>query len=131
MKFDYLVVGAGLFGSVFAHEAKEHGKSVLVVDKRPNIAEKATNETKKMLLIALNFTILLESIFKEAITTKEYTPNSILCKLIVIITTIIPIIPRNIISFSLYFPVQNATINKAQAIYCTNPQIAYLFLPNK
>lgn len=38
MKFDYLVVGAGLFGSVFAHEAKEHGKSVLVVDKRPNIA---------------------------------------------------------------------------------------------
>lgn len=38
MKFNYLVVGAGLFGSVFAHEAKEHGKSVLVVDKRPNIA---------------------------------------------------------------------------------------------
>lgn len=38
MKYDYLVVGAGLFGSVFAHEVKAKGKSVLVIDKRPNIA---------------------------------------------------------------------------------------------
>lgn len=38
MKYDYLVVGSGLYGSVFAQEAKAHGKSVLVVDKRPNIA---------------------------------------------------------------------------------------------
>ena len=38
MKYDYLVVGAGLYGAVFAHEAKKHGKSVLVIDKRPNIA---------------------------------------------------------------------------------------------
>lgn len=38
MKYDYLVVGAGLYGSIFAHEAKTHGKSVLVIDKRPNIA---------------------------------------------------------------------------------------------
>ena len=37
-KYDYLVVGSGLFGAVFAHEAKAHGKSVLVVDKRPNVA---------------------------------------------------------------------------------------------
>ena len=36
--YDYLVVGAGLFGAVFAHEAKEAGKSVLVIDRRPNIA---------------------------------------------------------------------------------------------
>jgi len=36
--FDYLVVGAGLYGAVFAHEAKKNGKSVLVIDKRPNIA---------------------------------------------------------------------------------------------
>ena len=36
--YDYLVVGSGLFGAVFAHEAKEAGKSVLVIDKRPNIA---------------------------------------------------------------------------------------------
>ena len=37
-KYDYLVVVAGLYGAVFAHEAKEAGKSVLVIDKRPNIA---------------------------------------------------------------------------------------------
>ena len=37
-KYDYLVVGAGLFGAVFAHEAKQAGKTVLVIDKRPNIA---------------------------------------------------------------------------------------------
>lgn len=37
-KFDYLVVGSGLYGAIFAHEAKKAGKSVLVVDKRPNIA---------------------------------------------------------------------------------------------
>jgi len=38
MKYDYLVVGAGLYGATFAHEAKRQGKTVLVVDKRPNIA---------------------------------------------------------------------------------------------
>ena len=32
--YDYLVVGSGLFGSVFAHEAKQRGKSVLVLEKR-------------------------------------------------------------------------------------------------
>lgn len=38
MKYDYLVVGAGLYGAVFAQKAKEAGKTVLVIDKRPNIA---------------------------------------------------------------------------------------------
>ena len=38
MKYDYLVVGAGLYGAVFACEAKKAGKTVLVIDKRPNIA---------------------------------------------------------------------------------------------
>ncbi len=37
-KYDYLVVGAGLYGAVFAHEAKKRGKSVLVLEKRPHIA---------------------------------------------------------------------------------------------
>ncbi len=36
--YDYLVVGSGLYGAVFAHEAKVAGKSVLVIDKRSNIA---------------------------------------------------------------------------------------------
>ncbi len=38
MRYDYLIVGAGLFGAVFAHEAKKKGKRCLVIDKRPHIA---------------------------------------------------------------------------------------------
>ena len=37
-KYDYLVVGSGLFGAVFAQKAKAAGKKVLVVEKRPHIA---------------------------------------------------------------------------------------------
>ena len=36
--YDYLIVGAGLYGSVFARQAADAGKSVLVIDKRPQIA---------------------------------------------------------------------------------------------
>lgn len=36
--YDYLVVGSGLYGAVFAHEAKAAGRSVLVIDKRSHIA---------------------------------------------------------------------------------------------
>ena len=36
--YDYLIVGAGLFGQVFARQATDAGKKVLVIDKRPNIA---------------------------------------------------------------------------------------------
>ena len=32
--YDYVIIGSGLFGSVFAHEAKKHGKSVLVIERR-------------------------------------------------------------------------------------------------
>lgn len=38
MKYDYLIVGAGLFGAVFARQATDVGKKVLVIDKRPHIA---------------------------------------------------------------------------------------------
>lgn len=37
-KFDYLIVGAGLFGSAFAYEATQRGKKCLVIDKRNHIA---------------------------------------------------------------------------------------------
>jgi UDP-galactopyranose mutase len=37
MKYDYMVVGAGIFGATFAQQAKEKGKSVLVIDKRDHI----------------------------------------------------------------------------------------------
>ena len=36
--YDYLIVGAGLYGAVFAHEARRQGKTVLVIDKRSHIA---------------------------------------------------------------------------------------------
>ena len=49
MKYDYLIVGAGLYGAVFAQKAKEAGKSVLVIDKRPNIAGNVyTQEIEKI-----------------------------------------------------------------------------------
>lgn len=35
--YDYLIVGAGLFGATFAQQAKESNKTVLVIDKRPHI----------------------------------------------------------------------------------------------
>ena len=38
MKYDYLIVGAGLFGATIAYEAKKKGKAVLVIDKREHIA---------------------------------------------------------------------------------------------
>ncbi len=37
MKYDYLIVGAGLYGSVFAHEATKKGKKCLVIDKRNHL----------------------------------------------------------------------------------------------
>jgi UDP-galactopyranose mutase len=38
MKYDYLIVGAGLFGAVFAYEATKAGKKCLVIDRRDHIA---------------------------------------------------------------------------------------------
>ena len=43
-KYDYLIVGAGLFGAVFAHEAMRKGKRCLVVERRPHIAGNAYTE---------------------------------------------------------------------------------------
>ena len=43
--YDYLVVGSGLYGAVFAHEAMQRGKKVLVVDKRPHIGGNIYTET--------------------------------------------------------------------------------------
>ena len=38
MKYDYLIVGSGLFGSIFAYEANKRGKKCLVIEKRDHIA---------------------------------------------------------------------------------------------
>lgn len=44
-KYDYLIVGAGLFGAVFAHEAMKKGKSCLVIEKRSHIAGNVYTES--------------------------------------------------------------------------------------
>ena len=36
-KYDYLIVGSGLYGATFAHFAAEAGKKCLVIDKRPHL----------------------------------------------------------------------------------------------
>ena len=38
MKYDYLIVGTGLFGAIFAYEANKKGKKCLIIDKRSHIA---------------------------------------------------------------------------------------------
>ena len=50
-KYDYLVVGAGLYGAVFAHEAKKAGKRVLVIDKRSQVAGNVYTEKVEGVLV--------------------------------------------------------------------------------
>lgn len=45
MMYDYLIVGAGLYGAVFAHEMKARGKKVLVIDRRAHIAGNVYTES--------------------------------------------------------------------------------------
>jgi len=37
MKYDYLIIGSGLFGATFAHQARQNGKKCLIIDKRPQL----------------------------------------------------------------------------------------------
>ncbi|WP_456056060.1 UDP-galactopyranose mutase [Agathobacter sp.] len=46
-KYDYLIVGSGLYGAIFAHEAKEKGRKVLVIDKRSTIAGNVYTEKQE------------------------------------------------------------------------------------
>ena len=45
-KYDYLIVGAGLYGTVFAYEAMKNGKTCLVIDKRNHIAGNIYTENR-------------------------------------------------------------------------------------
>lgn len=47
MKYDYLIVGSGLFGSVFAHEVKKQGKTCLVIDRRKHLGGNIYCEEKE------------------------------------------------------------------------------------
>ena len=71
MKYDYLIVGAGLYGAVFAQQAVAHGKTVLVIDKRDHIGgniycEKIENINDKETIKISNF--LLKLIIPPPIT---------------------------------------------------------------
>jgi UDP-galactopyranose mutase len=46
MRYDYLIVGSGLFGSVFAHEMTKAGKKCLIIEKRNHIAGNCYSENK-------------------------------------------------------------------------------------
>ena len=68
-KFDYLVIGAGPFGAVFAHEAHKRDKSVLVIDRRNHIAGNLYCESKDDINIHvygahITITITLMTVFK-------------------------------------------------------------------
>ena len=49
--YNYLIVGSGLFGAVFAHEAKKKGKSVLVLEKRNHVGGNIYGEEKDGIFI--------------------------------------------------------------------------------
>ena len=46
LQYNYLIIGTGLFGSVFAREAKQRNKSVLLMDKRSHIGGNTYCEEK-------------------------------------------------------------------------------------
>jgi UDP-galactopyranose mutase len=46
MKYDYLIVGCGLFGSTFAQQAKQNGQKSLIIDSRPHIGGNVYTENK-------------------------------------------------------------------------------------
>lgn len=50
-KYDYLIVGSGLWGAVFAHEAMKHGKTCLVVEKRNHIGGNIYCEEQEGVLV--------------------------------------------------------------------------------
>ena len=51
MRYDYLIVGAGLFGAVFAHEMKKAGKTCLVIEKRDHIAGNVYTKEVNQILV--------------------------------------------------------------------------------
>ena len=55
MQYDYLIVGAGLFGAVFARQMRDAGKSVLVIDQRNHIGGNVyTEETEAWIYLILS-----------------------------------------------------------------------------
>jgi UDP-galactopyranose mutase len=51
--YDYLIVGTGLFGAVFAYKAKQQGKKCLVIDRRPHLGGNIYRENIPPDLVAM------------------------------------------------------------------------------
>ena len=64
-QYDYLIVGAGLYGAVFAHEAKAAGKRVLVIDKRPNIGGNVYTEPVEGIQVHVYGALIFHTSSKE------------------------------------------------------------------
>jgi len=90
--YDYLIVGAGLYGAVFAQEAKRAGKSVLVIDKRPHIAGNVYTEKVE----GINVHIFSIPIIRRSGIISPGLPPSI-----VLPTVRLPIIMGSCIAFRL------------------------------
>ncbi|MDR0375329.1 MAG: NAD(P)-binding protein [Treponema sp.] len=71
--YDYLIVGAGLFGAVFAHEAAAQGKICLVIDKRPHITGNINGMMDIIITRAFNFIVPVQS--KQFVVPAVDTPE--------------------------------------------------------
>ena len=77
-KYDYLVVGSGLYGAVFAHEARKAGKSVLVIDKRPNIAGNVyTEEIEKIHVQRFDCHEISQILIKSTTNIFDFPTNTV------------------------------------------------------
>ena len=66
-KYDYLIVGSGLYGAVFARKALDAGKTVLVVEKRDHIGGNVYTKD-----IVLENERLSEEVQKEILSKSDY-----------------------------------------------------------
>ena len=51
MEYDYLIVGAGLFGSIFAYEMTKKGKKCLIIEKRDHIGGNVYTELEENIYV--------------------------------------------------------------------------------
>lgn len=82
--YDYLIVGSGLFGSVFAHEMHKKGKSCLVLERRPHVGGNIYCETRMA-----SISIPMAPTFSTRRTKKSGTMSISLSNLIT--TSILPL----------------------------------------
>lgn len=75
-QYDYLVVGAGLSGTVFANAAKRAGKSVLVIDRRDHIAGNVYTEDVEGIQVHRYGAHIFHTSMKDVWATSTASPSS-------------------------------------------------------